>query len=168
MKSDLYSVLFNYLDEMYQECDGDVYDLFKDVAQELILDHCVIYDQYFLGDFNIEPEYVKILTDSDEEDEYDDEEYSAELYEGYDKDAITYIKDVLMHGCKNGACSRLIYYSQTHEFFNKHVDAILEIYDEECRELDLTGAFELTRNNLAWFAYEYVLRSFMYKLDPEW
>ena len=84
-------------------------------------------------------EVVDIILDQIEE--YDDPE--------------DYFEEVLNHGCVSGIVHALITYKDTEDFFNRHVDEILELLNEvrEYREIK----FELNRNNLAWFAFEEVV-----------
>ena len=66
-----------------------------------------------------------------------------------------YFEDVLNHGCVSGIVPVLITYKDTEEFFNRHVDEILELLNEVKEYGEIT--FELNRNNLAWFAFEETL-----------
>lgn len=90
---------------------------------------------------------------------------------------INYIKDVATHGCIGGICSNLVYYTDTHAFYNKHADEIDEILErvgeemgesyniqENMKRLNQTDL----RNFLAWFAYEVEAQEIMRELDPEW
>lgn len=54
--------------------------------------------------------------------------------------------------CISGNVSGLIYYSETHSIFEKYYNDIFELYNELKEEYELN--FELTANNLVWFAYE--------------
>lgn len=74
---------------------------------------------------------------------------------------IDYFTDIMEHGCISGIVTELIYYYQTEEFFNRHVDEILEIYNtilEQGIELDI----EINRNNLSWLAFEETIKSLYY------
>ena len=66
-----------------------------------------------------------------------------------------YFEEVSNHGCISGVVPALITYKDTEEFFNKHVDEILELLNEVKEYGEIT--FELNRNNLAWFAFEETL-----------
>ena len=70
-------------------------------------------------------------------------------------DPQNYFEYVLKYGCASGAVSALITYKDTEEFFNRHVDEILELLNEVKEYGEIT--FELNRNNLAWFAFEETL-----------
>ena len=73
---------------------------------------------------------------------------------------IDYFTDIMEHGCISGIVTELIYYYQTEEFFNRHVDEILEIYNETLAYVDTD--MEINRNNLAWFAFEEAIKSLYY------
>ena len=74
--------------------------------------------------------------------------------EEYD-DPQDYFQDVLHYGCVSGVVPALITYKDTEEFFDRHVDEIFDLLNEvEYREKE----FELNRNNLAWFAFEEIVR----------
>ena len=66
-----------------------------------------------------------------------------------------YFETVLKYGCVSGVVPALMYYKDTEEFFDRHVDEILDLLNEfkEYGEIP----FELNRNNLAWFAFEEVV-----------
>ncbi len=66
-----------------------------------------------------------------------------------------FFTDILQHGCKSGMIGSLIYYSDTHSFFDKHYDLIEEIRDEVQNNLGepLKVDGDL-KNCLAWFAFE--------------
>lgn len=74
------------------------------------------------------------------------------------KNPIGYFKDVLQYGCASGIVTELIYYYQTEEFFDRHVDEILEIYDTILGQ-GIKLNMEINRNNLSWLAFEETIRS---------
>ena len=73
-----------------------------------------------------------------------------------DKEIIAYLENVTTYGCVNGTVSSLIYYSDTEAFFDRHADECLEIASNYIDMCDGRATFELTRNNLAWIAFETV------------
>lgn len=80
----------------------------------------------------------------------------------------TYLKDLLNHGCVSGMVSGLIYYEDTHKFYNEFADEIDEL-KEEIEEsmgepLKINGD---VRNFLAWFGYEEMARKVAKKLNIE-
>lgn len=66
-----------------------------------------------------------------------------------------YFEEVLKYGCVSGIIPALMYYKDTEEFFNRHVDEILDLLNEEREYGEIK--FELNRNNLAWFAFEEIV-----------
>jgi hypothetical protein len=66
-----------------------------------------------------------------------------------------FFEDLSQHGCISGLVGSLIYYRQTHQFFDDHFDEINEL---RCRFEEQMGqpmnlGHDL-KNNLAWFAFE--------------
>ena len=74
-----------------------------------------------------------------------------------DEEIEDYIDNVLSYGCVSGCVSSLIYYEDTHKFFNKYSDEILEMLNE----LNIWHgiSFDINPNNLAWFAYEETIKA---------
>jgi len=72
-------------------------------------------------------------------------------------DPQTFFDDLLQHGCISGMVGKLIYYSDTHAFYDKHYEEIEELraeYEESTGE-PLQIKDDLN-NFLAWFAFEQV------------
>ena len=67
------------------------------------------------------------------------------------------VEDITTYGCASGCVPALIYYYQTEAFFNRHTDEIFELITDAKEEgaLDLNN-IELTRNELAWIAFELI------------
>jgi len=67
-----------------------------------------------------------------------------------------FFKDLSTYGCISGMVSSLIYYTDTHEFFDHYYAEIGEIredYKNNIGELiEISGDL---KNNLSWFAFEY-------------
>lgn len=85
---------------------------------------------------------------------------------------IQYIKDVAEHGCIGGSCRNLIYYTDTHAFYDKHAEEI----DELLERLDSEGVYQIIdirktngdlRNYLAWLAYEVNAQEIIRELDEQ-
>lgn len=71
-------------------------------------------------------------------------------------DIICFFQDLLKHGCVSGMVTSLIYYSDTHKFFDMHYHEIEELRQEY---EETTGCIIDVKNNdlkntLAWFAFE--------------
>lgn len=67
----------------------------------------------------------------------------------------TFFHDVLHYGCKNGTITSLVYYYQTHEFFDRFYDDIeaIRIEYEQSTGVHIQLLHDL-KNTLAWFAFE--------------
>ena len=70
---------------------------------------------------------------------------------------MSWFKDLLQHGCIGGMIPSLIYYADTHEFFDRHYDEIEQLRKEyeDSTGLPLQIQADL-KNFLAWFAFEEV------------
>lgn len=70
-------------------------------------------------------------------------------------DPQSFFNDLNCHGCISGMVSGLIYYCDTHRFFDDHYEEILELKeqfeDETGSTLKIEGDL---KNYLAWFAFE--------------
>ena len=73
-----------------------------------------------------------------------------------DEEIIAYLENVTTYGCATGTVSSLIYCCDTEAFFDRHADECLEIASNYIDMCDGRVTFELTRNNLAWIAFETV------------
>lgn len=70
-------------------------------------------------------------------------------------DPIAWLKGLLQHGCVSGWVSGMIYFWETHTFFDRHYDEIEDLrhdYEDNVGE-PLRIRHDL-KNDLAWFAYE--------------
>ena len=67
------------------------------------------------------------------------------------------VENITTYGCVSGTVPALIYYSDTEAFFDRHADEIFELMTDMKEEgvLDLNN-IELSKNNLAWTAFELV------------
>src|SRR5690606_39004733 len=74
---------------------------------------------------------------------------------------LTYLKDVLEHGCISGMVSGLIYTVDTHIFFDKYYEEIedlrIELLEQGIDVLSYIGDNDL-KNHMAWIAYEETAR----------
>lgn len=68
---------------------------------------------------------------------------------------VTFFSDLLQHGCVSGMVCSLIYYADTHAFYDTHYDEIDEVREDWDAETGqaLTIKGDL-KNFLAWFAFE--------------
>jgi len=67
----------------------------------------------------------------------------------------TFFIDLSKHGCESGMVNSLIYYVDTHAFYDQHYEEIEELrveFEEQCG-VPLKIPYNL-KNFLAWFAFE--------------
>lgn len=79
-------------------------------------------------------------------------------------DIKNFFTDMMNHGCITGMISSLIYYADTHTFFDTHYSQIEELRayfeDEMGGKIKIIGDL---KNTLAWFAFEEI----SYKMAQE-
>ncbi len=75
-------------------------------------------------------------------------------------DPVDYFSDLLTHGCVSGMVGGLIYYVDTHAFYDKHYEDIEDLRYEMAQELgELNPPKDQDLKNwFAWFAYEETAR----------
>ena len=80
----------------------------------------------------------------------------------------SFFSDLLHHGCISGMVSSLVYYYDTHAFFNKHYNEIEELRDEfeESTGETLQVQGDLM-NFYAWFAFEETARKLAREMGIE-
>ena len=81
------------------------------------------------------------------------------------EEPIAFFEDLSRNGCVSGMVWSLIYYTDTHAFFDQHYDEIEALRDE--MEDNLGEPLKIEgdlKNCLAWFAFEEVA----FKLASEW
>lgn len=68
---------------------------------------------------------------------------------------VEWLSRLIEHGCVTGWDGSLIYYADTHEFFDEHYDEIEELreawIDQTGQDLHIEGDL---KNYLAWFGFE--------------
>ena len=85
------------------------------------------------------------------------------------------LTDILENGCESGACSDLVYYSDTVKFYNDYEDEInellnsllndcgykspAELFGDKWDETDPLALEEYNQNLLAWFGFEEILKN---------
>ncbi|MCP4050406.1 MAG: hypothetical protein GY730_06850 [bacterium] len=73
-----------------------------------------------------------------------------------DEEIECFFSDLLQHGCVSGMVGKLIYYTDTYAFYDKHYDEIEELrveYLENVGEALNVGDRDW-KNTLAWFGFE--------------
>ena len=67
------------------------------------------------------------------------------------------IENITTYGCVSGTVPALIYYSDTEAFFDRHADEIFELLEDMAEEGIIDKKqIELSKNNLAWTAFELI------------
>ena len=79
-----------------------------------------------------------------------------------------FFEDLLTHGCQSGMIPGLVYYTDTHKFFDKHYEEIEDLryeYEQDFGEpLKANGDL---KNWFAWFGYEETARKLAEELEIE-
>ena len=95
-------------------------------------------------------------------------EIILEQVDGLEKDneILSTVEEIVTYGCQSGIVSALITYSDTDKFFNNHVDEIFELVEDAKQEgiIDMNN-FTLSKNNLAWFAFETIAQEIYQELE---
>ena len=76
------------------------------------------------------------------------------------------VKEIVTYGCQSGIVSALITYSDTEKFFDNHSNEIFELIEDMRQEgiIDMNN-FELSKNNLAWFAFEIIAQEIYQEME---
>ncbi len=81
----------------------------------------------------------------------------------------SFFNDLLSHGCISGMIPELVYYRDTHRFYDYYyheIEEIREEYEEEMGQpIVIKGDL---KNFFAWFAFEWVAREVVAELNIEW
>lgn len=92
-----------------------------------------------------------------------------EVSENSTGESFGYLEDVTNHGCQSGTCNGLIYYTDTHAFYNEHADECDEIlaeYESNVGEGFRFGGKDV-RNTLAWMGYEENARKILEEIEEK-
>ena len=83
-----------------------------------------------------------------------------------DNEIFPAVKEMVTYGCQSGIVSALITCKDTEAFFDRHADEIFELV-EDTKYMDLIDIkdFELSRNNLAWFAFEIIAQEIYNEME---
>ena len=83
-----------------------------------------------------------------------------------DEEILLTVKEIVTYGCVSGTVSALITYSDTAKFFNKHANEIFELVEDMRQEGIINmNNFELSKNNLAWFAFETIAQEIYQEME---
>ena len=83
-----------------------------------------------------------------------------------DNEILAAVEEIVTYGCQSGIVSVLITYSDTDKFFNNHADEIFELIEDTKQEgiIDMNN-FTLSKNNLAWFAFETIAQEIYQEME---
>ncbi len=82
-----------------------------------------------------------------------------------DDDIYNFFQNLLQYGCISGMVSELVYYCDTHTFYDLHYAQIEEIRRSYEQETGMPIHTENDyKNHMAWFTYEYVAYQIAQKL----
>ena len=98
-------------------------------------------------------EVVEIIMDQVDGLEEDDEILSA-------------VEEIVTYGCATGVVPALITYDDTDKFFDNYSNEIFELVEDMKQEgiIDMNN-FELSKNNLAWFAFETIAQEIYQEME---
>jgi len=78
---------------------------------------------------------------------------------------VDFLTGLMAHGCISGWVTSLVWYNQTHEFYDTHYaeieDLRLDWEDETGQPLEIKGDL---KNFFAWFAFEHIALVMMHEL----
>ena len=82
------------------------------------------------------------------------------------EEILSTVEEIVTYSCQSGVVSTLITYSDTELFFDKHANDIFELVEDAKQEgiIDMNN-FELSKNNLAWFAFETIAQEIYQELE---
>ena len=76
------------------------------------------------------------------------------------------VEDITTYGCVSGTVPALTYYSQTEAFFDRHSEEIFELIEDMAEEGIIDKKqLELSKNNLAWTAFELIAWDILHELE---
>lgn len=92
------------------------------------------------------------------------------IVDNYEENSIkTFFSDLLSHGCVSGMISSLVYYTDTHKFYDEYYNEIEELRKEmeECLGESILVKGDL-KNFYAWFAFEETTRKLAAELELDY
>ena len=83
-----------------------------------------------------------------------------------DNEILSAVEEIVTYGCQSGIVTALITYDDTDKFFNNHADEIFELVEDAKAEGIINmNDFTLSKNNLAWFAFETIAQEIYQELE---
>lgn len=102
------------------------------------------------------------------QDIFDKADYKKQTQKEFQEAFISSFNDLLDNGINNGSIKRLVYYKDTHAFFDEHYDEIEELREEYENNIGepvyIKGDL---KDFLAKFGYEWVIRKLANELEIE-
>lgn len=98
---------------------------------------------------------------------HDVAEIIMDQVDGLDNEEIlSTVEEMVTYGCQSGIVTALIYNSDTDKFFNNHADEIFELIEDAKQGgiIDMSN-FTLSKNNLAWFAFETIAQEIYKEME---
>ena len=82
------------------------------------------------------------------------------------EEILSTVEEMVTYGCQSGVVSALITYSDTELFFDKYANEIFELIEDAKADglIDMNN-FELSKNNLAWFAFETIAQEIYQEME---
>ena len=82
------------------------------------------------------------------------------------EEILSTVEEIVTYGCQSGIVSALITYGDTEKFFDNHSNEIFELIEDMRQEgiIDM-NSFELSKNNLAWFAFETIAQEIYQEME---
>ena len=82
------------------------------------------------------------------------------------EEILSTVEEIVTYGCATGVVPALITYDDTDKFFDNHADEIFELIEDAKVEglIDMNN-FELSKNNLAWFAFETIAQEIYQEME---
>ena len=82
------------------------------------------------------------------------------------EEILSAVEEIVTYGCQSGIVSALITYSDTEKFFDNHANEIFELIEDMRQEGIINmNSFELSKNNLAWFAFETIAQEIYQEME---
>ena len=82
------------------------------------------------------------------------------------EEILSTVEEIVTYGCQSGIVSALITYSDTEKFFDNHANEIFELIEDMRQEGIINmNNFELSKNNLAWFAFETIAQEIYQEME---
>ena len=83
-----------------------------------------------------------------------------------DSEILGSVEEIVTYGCQSGVVTSLITYTDTETFFDTYANEIFELVeDAKANGLIDMNNFTLSKNNLAWFAFETIAQEIYQEME---